>query len=41
MPERYHVVPRTDSRAALDPRKLADLLARDGQLLLGKLLPAL
>lgn len=34
MPQRYHVVPEPDSPSALDPRSLARVLARDGQLLL-------
>ncbi|WP_169981153.1 IS256 family transposase [Tautonia rosea] len=34
MSQRYHVVDRPDSRAPLDPRKLAQVLAQDGQLLL-------
>jgi len=34
MTQRYHVVPKPDSPSTLDPRGLADLLARDGQLLL-------
>jgi hypothetical protein len=34
MPQRYHVVDRPDSRAPLDPQKLAQVLAHDGQLLL-------
>jgi transposase-like protein len=34
MSERYHVVPRADSRGTLDSQQLATLLAKDGQLLL-------
>jgi transposase-like protein len=34
MPEAYHVVSRPDSRGPLDSQRLADFLARDGQLLL-------
>jgi putative transposase len=34
MPQTYHVVTRPDRRASLDPRQLADVLARHGQLLL-------
>jgi transposase-like protein len=34
MPQTYHVVTRPDRRAGLDPRQLAEVLARDGQLLL-------
>jgi putative transposase len=34
MSEPYHVVSRADRRGALDPRQLAAVLARDGQLLL-------
>jgi len=34
MPQRYHVVPKPDSPSTLDSRGLADLLAKDGQLLL-------
>jgi putative transposase len=34
MPQTYHVVTRPDRRANLDPRQLAEVLARDGQLLL-------
>jgi transposase-like protein len=34
MPQTYHVVTRSDRRASLDPRQLAEVLARDGQLLL-------
>ena len=34
MTRRYQIVDRPDSRAALDPAKLAALLAKDGQLLL-------
>src|SRR5215217_5599408 len=34
MPEPYHVVSRADRRGTLDPQHLAQVLARDGQLLL-------
>jgi putative transposase len=34
MPQTYHVVTRPDRRASLDPRQLAEVLAKDGQLLL-------
>src|SRR6516225_6469712 len=34
MSEAYHVVSRADSRGPLDPQQIADLLAKDGQLLL-------
>jgi putative transposase len=34
MPQRYHVVPLPDSPSALDQRRLAEVLAQDGQLLL-------
>src|SRR5262245_493038 len=34
MSEAYHVLSRTDSRGTLDSQRLADVLARDGQLLL-------
>jgi putative transposase len=34
MSETYHVLSRTDSRGTLDSQRLADVLARDGQLLL-------
>lgn len=34
MSETYHVVSRTDSRGPLDSQRLADFLAKDGQLLL-------
>jgi putative transposase len=34
MPERYHVVSRADSRGTPDPQRLAQVLAKDGQLLL-------
>src|SRR5262245_10887184 len=34
MTRRYQIVDRPDRRAALDPARLASLLARDGQLLL-------
>ncbi len=34
MSEPYHVVSRTDSRGPLDSQRLADVLAKDGQLLL-------
>src|SRR5262245_4162327 len=34
MSETYHVVSRTDNRGPLDSQRLADFLARDGQLLL-------
>jgi hypothetical protein len=34
MPERYHVVNRSDSPSTLDHKRLADVLAQDGQLLL-------
>jgi transposase-like protein len=34
MPQRYHVVPKQDIPASLDPSALAGLLAKDGQFLL-------
>jgi putative transposase len=34
MSERYHVVSRTDSRGTFDSQQLAEVLAKDGQLLL-------
>jgi transposase-like protein len=34
MSQRYHVIDRPDSRTTLDPQKLAQVLAQDGQLLL-------
>ena len=37
MPQRYHVVPKPDSPSTLDSRGLAQVLAKDGQLLLSML----